>query len=298
VPHQLLLADHSVTIQRIIRLTFADEDIDVMTVSDGNLAVATIDGSPPDIVLADIGLPGRNGYDVARHLRDTPRLAHIPVVLLTDVFSQIDEARAKAVGCDRILSKPFDPQVVVSCVRELLARPKKIAVAVPPSFDVAEPTTFDAGSSADIDAYFDRLDLSFAGLPASLPEPAAQLDAPSIEIVEDPEPEFGSPDSVSSGAALSYASERAAFDRPFGTAAPEPSAPESHDGSRAGGSPLSQAVDAAAVPIISDEQVDEIATRVLDRLLARLSVGTVPDIVTAVAQRLVTAEIDRIKSRL
>ena len=63
MPHQLLLADDSVTIQRVIRLTFADEDVNVMTVSDGNQAVAAIDKSPPDIVLADISMPGRNGYD-------------------------------------------------------------------------------------------------------------------------------------------------------------------------------------------------------------------------------------------
>ena len=72
-------------------------------------------------------MPGRSGYDIARHLRDTPRLAHIPVVLLTGAFDQVDEARASAVGCDRVLAKPFDPQVVIACVRELLARPKKIA---------------------------------------------------------------------------------------------------------------------------------------------------------------------------
>ena len=81
MPRTLLLADDSVTIQRVIELTFADEDIHVVAVSDGDEAIAVLDKTPPDIVLADVGMPGRNGYEVARHIKETPRLAHIPVAV-------------------------------------------------------------------------------------------------------------------------------------------------------------------------------------------------------------------------
>jgi CheY-like chemotaxis protein len=283
VPYQLLLADPSLTIQRVIRLTLADEDVEVMTVGDGNLALSMLDGSPPDIVLADIGLPGRTGYDLAQHLRDTPRLARIPVVLLTDVFSKIDGARALAVGCDRVLSKPFDPQLVIACVRELLTRPKKAAVAQP-SLEPARPMAVDMSPAADMAEYFDRLDMTFSGLAtAPFPVPGVQLDPLSIEVV-DLKPDLESQDHVA-GVALSYGSERAAFDQPF-AAAFESSTPS-----------LGQ-IGSAQAPIVSDALVDELATRVLDRLMARLSAGAVPDIVTEVAERLVRAEIDRIKSRL
>ena len=104
--HTLLLADDSVTIQRVIELTFADEDIRVVAVSDGDEAIALLDKNPPDIVLADVGMPGRNGYEVARHIRDTPRLAHIPVVLLTGAFEPIDQAKAAAAGCDGTWRSP------------------------------------------------------------------------------------------------------------------------------------------------------------------------------------------------
>lgn len=124
MPHHLLLADDSVTIQRVIKLTFADEDVEVVTVGDGDQAVAAIDKAPPDIVLADVAMPGRSGYDVARHIRETPHLSHIPVVLLTGAFEPVDEGRAAKVGCDAVLSKPFEPDTVVSRVRELLARPR------------------------------------------------------------------------------------------------------------------------------------------------------------------------------
>ena len=79
---KLLLADDSVTIQRVIELTFADEDIEVTAVGDGDAAIARLEASPPDIVLADVGMPGRDGYEVAAHVKRSLRLAHIPVLLL------------------------------------------------------------------------------------------------------------------------------------------------------------------------------------------------------------------------
>ena len=81
-----------------------------------------VDQRTPDIVLADVGMPGRDGYEVAQHIKNTPRLAHIPVVLLTGAFEPIDQARAAAVGCDGVLAKPFEPQLVIGRVKELLAR--------------------------------------------------------------------------------------------------------------------------------------------------------------------------------
>src|SRR3954454_15198281 len=102
MPHTLLLADDSVTIQRVIELTFADEDITVIAVSDGDQAIARLESSPPDIVLADVGMPGKNGYEVAEYVKKTPKLAHIPVVLLTGAFEPVDQAKATAVGCDGV----------------------------------------------------------------------------------------------------------------------------------------------------------------------------------------------------
>ena len=122
MPYTLLLADDSVTIQRVIELTFADEDVTVIAVSDGDQAIERLEASPPDIVLADIGMPGKNGYEVAQYIRKSPRLAHIPVVLLTGAFEPVDQARANAAGCDGVLAKPFEPQLVIGRVKELLAR--------------------------------------------------------------------------------------------------------------------------------------------------------------------------------
>ena len=118
--HKLLLADDSVTIQRVIELTFADEDVDVVAVSDGAQAIEQIKSAPPDIVLADTGMPERDGYEVAEFVKGDTTRRHIPVLLLTGAFEPLDEARAQSIGCNGYLVKPFEPQQVVSKVRELL----------------------------------------------------------------------------------------------------------------------------------------------------------------------------------
>ena len=129
MPQTLLLADDSVTIQRVIELTFADEDIKVVAVSDGDQAIERIEADPPDIVLVDIGMPGRTGYEVAQHIKQSPRLQHIPVLLLTGAFEPVDQAKATAAGCDGVLAKPFEPQLVIARVKELLGRGAREAPA-------------------------------------------------------------------------------------------------------------------------------------------------------------------------
>ena len=118
MPHTLLLADDSVTIQRVIELTFADEDVQVVAVSDGEQAIAAVDQRPPDIVLADVGMPGRDGYEVARHIKNTPRLAHIPVVLLT-ARREMNQARVDSAGVAGVLYKPFQPADLARQIRDL-----------------------------------------------------------------------------------------------------------------------------------------------------------------------------------
>ena len=121
---KLLLADDSVTIQRVIELTFSGEDVQVLTASDGEEAVTRIAADRPDIVLADIGMPKRSGYDVSAFVKGRPELSHIPVLLLAGAFEPVDDAKAKEVHCDGVLVKPFEPQQVIARVRELIGGAK------------------------------------------------------------------------------------------------------------------------------------------------------------------------------
>ena len=166
--YTLLLADDSVTIQRVIELTFADEDIQVIAVGDGQQAIDRITADPPDIVLADTGMPERDGYEVATFIKEDPALAHIPVVLLTGAFEPVDEDRARRVGCDAVLVKPFEPQAVINRVRELLGRRSAVAdPAASGSATVAPP------QNADADALTPRAET--AGRPADDPDETLEL---------------------------------------------------------------------------------------------------------------------------
>src|SRR5882762_7468804 len=121
---KLLLADDSVTIQRVIELTFSGEDIQVLAVGDGEAAIARISAEKPDIVLADIGMPKRSGYEVSAFVKNNPEFAHIPVLLLAGAFEPVDDAKAQQVKCDGVLVKPFEPQHVIARVRELIGGAK------------------------------------------------------------------------------------------------------------------------------------------------------------------------------
>ena len=192
MPHKLLLADDSVTIQRVIELTFADEDVQVIAVGNGADAIERAQRDRPDIVLADVGMPERNGYEVAAFIKGTPNLAHIPVVLLTGAFEPVDEQRARSVGCDGVLVKPFEPQMVISRVKDLLAgkQPAGMWSAPPPAQGQARPATAAPGaapasSHGSLEAYFDHLDAAFgtqpdaaaAARPANEPIPLARRPA-------------------------------------------------------------------------------------------------------------------------
>jgi CheY-like chemotaxis protein len=127
----LLLADDSVTIQRVIELSFANEDVRVVSVADGRRAVQWIDAEHPDIVVADVGVPEVDGYGIVSHVKKSASLKHIPVVLLAGAFEPVDENRARSAGCDGILVKPFEPQQLVSRVKELLIESERFAPAAP-----------------------------------------------------------------------------------------------------------------------------------------------------------------------
>jgi CheY-like chemotaxis protein len=126
----------------------------------------------PDIVLADVGMPERDGYEVAAFIKGDPNLAHIPVLLLTGAFEPVDEARARAVGCDGVLVKPFEPQMVISRVRDLLAGRRGSAAATGPAVAAAAPPVpaSEAKEPApSLEDYFDRLDAALASKTASAP---------------------------------------------------------------------------------------------------------------------------------
>lgn len=131
--HKILLADDSITIQKVIELTFSDEDFELHTVGNGQKAIDEIRSVMPDVVLCDIIMPEKNGYEVCEFIKSSPDLRHIPVLLLTGAFEPFDQERAKAAGCEGFLAKPFEPQTLISRVKELLVVSAPVSAPAPPS---------------------------------------------------------------------------------------------------------------------------------------------------------------------
>jgi len=317
VAHTLLLADDSVTIQRVIELTFADEDITVVAVSDGDQAIERIDAEPPDIVLADVGMPGRTGYDVARHIKESPRLSHIPVLLLTGAFEPVDQNMAAEAGCDGVLAKPFEPQLVIARVKELLGgngagRAPSESEATRDPAPAPAPAASNTPVAGQLDNYFDRLDQAFAEITGSGPvAPAADLplsiDTPSepaapLDLNRSPvavaEPPIVSEPPVAVEPSVAAAPPAVAAPR---SAAPLPSLADAFAVILASEQPAGSAA-AAPVwpspppPALSDAAVQDIVARVLARLSETVTRETVADIVAKTAERLVREEIERIKT--
>jgi CheY-like chemotaxis protein len=117
----LLLADDSVTIQKVVGISFASEDITLVTVDNGDDAIARARALRPDVILADVVMPGKSGYEVCEAINADPALRHIPVLLLTGTFEAFDAERASRAGAAGHIAKPFEAQALVERVKRLLA---------------------------------------------------------------------------------------------------------------------------------------------------------------------------------
>jgi CheY-like chemotaxis protein len=120
---KILVADDNSNIQKMVSLALKDQGIDVVAVGNGEAAVRKISDVKPDLVLADVFMPVRNGYEVCRYVKEDSSLAHIPVILLVGAFDPLDEQEAQRVGADGVLKKPFvPPDPLISMVKSALTR--------------------------------------------------------------------------------------------------------------------------------------------------------------------------------
>ena len=299
----LLLADDSVTIQRVIELTFANEDVRVVPVSDGAQAVRWIDLERPDIVLADVGMPQVDGYAVAKHVKQSPRLRDIPVLLLTGAFEPVDDEKVKASGCDGVLVKPFEPKQLVTRVKELLAR-GPVAAPAP------EPATVAAGTAASIepaDLELDQLDDAMASsappelapvsvhADSTLPAPHLDpLEAEPIEMPQDWNPTFGAdPEPLEPPKERVWDLAVAARRSP--AKATPPIVANKLSLANAFSALLSaeqaQPAPQSLTPVVTEALVEDVVRKVLTRVTGDM----VRSVVLEAAERLVREEIEKIK---
>ena len=118
---RILLADNSLHAQRMGERILREEGFEVVTVTDGQTALVRLGDVDPDVVLADISLPLRSGYDVCRETKINPAYRHVRVVLTAGLLEHFDDALAVAVRCDAVLKKPFEASAVMDTVRPLIS---------------------------------------------------------------------------------------------------------------------------------------------------------------------------------
>jgi CheY-like chemotaxis protein len=172
----LLLADDSFSMARTVEQALATDEVRVVAALSGERALATLESDPPAIVLADIGMARVNGYDIASYIKNSPALAHIPVLLLTGPFERINEEKARATGCDGVVVKPIEPRLLSALVRALLAGVRVDPVLLWPS-NLPRVESWDAPSAVTESPETASDDASF-GWKASrrgLDEPSSQM---------------------------------------------------------------------------------------------------------------------------
>ena len=182
MPKTLLLADDSVTIQKVVGITFANEDIDLVTVDNGDAALEKAREVRPDLVLADISMPGLSGYELCAALKAEAMLAHVPVILLSGTFESYDPERTTAVGADGHIAKPFEAQALVDLVHATLERaakraPGAAAASGPPELtlepEAIEPAAAPEPPAVVTDAKADAF--AFADLDFGITPPSGEV---------------------------------------------------------------------------------------------------------------------------
>lgn len=122
---KVLLADDSITIQKVVELILTEQGFEVKTVNNGQEAITTMLSYTPDIVLADAEMPLLNGYQLCERIKNNARTKHIPVILLAGAFEPIDTELAKNVKSDGTLTKPFEAQELLNKINSFLSKEKR-----------------------------------------------------------------------------------------------------------------------------------------------------------------------------
>jgi len=205
----ILLADDSITIQKVVELTFSDGEYRVLCVSNGAQALRKVAEVRPDIALLDVIMPEKNGYEVCEAMKADPATAGIPVLLLTGTFEPFDRQRADSAGAEGHLTKPFESHTLVARVDELIAAAATRAAAPPPA--PARKAPEDAGlgmSAAPAPSASAGAGAGLAtGAVTTAPEPARPFAPPPVESAPPtgPHPAFAQPDAAAGGSYMGFA---------------------------------------------------------------------------------------------
>lgn len=122
MPLQILVTDDDLTIRRLIKDCLELHGYSVILASDGQEALSLAQKYHPHLLISDIKMPYKDGYNLVKELRQNPKFRLLPVVFLTNKYSMEDKISGYQAGCDVYLPKPFQPEELSAIVRHLLER--------------------------------------------------------------------------------------------------------------------------------------------------------------------------------
>jgi len=159
--------DDSATMREIVKAALLRENISVVTCHDAAIALAEIELAPPDVVISDIIMPGKDGYEVCRFIKQHPLLNKMPVILMSGLVDRTVAEKALAVKADELIRKPFQPRDLINRVKALL-NPGEAPAAAAPQPAVAAPAVAPALGSDKLRAEVQRLQVLVKKLQAEL----------------------------------------------------------------------------------------------------------------------------------
>ncbi|PYS19333.1 MAG: hypothetical protein DMG17_02815 [Acidobacteria bacterium] len=183
---KILIADDSPTIRRLVTQTFAEGSFEIVEVSNGEAAIKAFDEARPSIVLADIYMPGKNGYEVCSYVRSHATLGATPVILLVGAFDAFDEGMAQGAGATANITKPFEPAALIDLVKSLVSAEGRTEPQPEPEREIEklkEPVTAAVNSAASVEEKAEDL-LGLETIFKAEPEPEKISSAISDEDID------------------------------------------------------------------------------------------------------------------
>jgi len=183
MPRHILVADDSATIQRVVQIAFAREDVRLTQTRSVDEALAAARRDRPDVVLADASLEGKTGYDLCAQIKSDQSLRGVPVIILAGIAAPWDENKGKNVGADGHVQKPFETQLLLDRVSDAIAkapaRPAAMPAAgapTPPPKPMPAPAPAPSATPRPLPSPASL----FAPKPAPLPAPPSGLGRPPM----------------------------------------------------------------------------------------------------------------------
>lgn len=166
----VVFIDDSATMREVIKIAFRRENIDVVAYADAASALPNIEQGSPDLVITDVIMPDKDGYEVCQHIKQHPRLSGTPVILMSGVVNRAVAEKAFSVKADELIRKPFQPQDLITRVKHLLKS------------DAEAPAAASVNAAAALSSIF-------AAAPANgVPRPRTAVSSANALLAPAPEP--------------------------------------------------------------------------------------------------------------